>query len=211
MPHKYELSLIIKETDEKVTLSGELSDENKELLEEYLQYAKELLSTSFLQSGGGGQLSIDLNPESGMTVTTQLPPWDDVMAFLHRFRPILLQSEGTNFYKIYNVLAKVLDHPHFRLLLNQQRELFSGKLMQSGILINSEKVLFDWLNSHEYHRDKEKQEFIKNLHHMMPLDASKVIFLHLLTHKVIAVFNLAAFIRVVLGKQKSLNINPQQP
>ena len=70
-------------------------------------------------------------------------------------------------------------------------------------LVNSEKVLFDWLNSYEYRRDEEKREFTDRLDEALPLEASKVIFLSLLTDKAEAIFNVATLVRVVLGKQKS--------
>jgi hypothetical protein len=72
------------------------------------------------------------------------------------------------------------------------------------VILNSEKVLNDWLNSFEYHRDKEKRKFIESINEMFPLDASKVIFLGLLSDKVQAIRNIAIFTRVVVGKQKSV-------
>jgi hypothetical protein len=84
------------------------------------------------------------------------------------------------------------------------------QIRHNDVLINSEKILLDWLNSHEYHREKQKQELIDSLHRMIPLDASKVVFLRLLAYKAQGVFNLAALIRVVLGKQKSVNMKLRQ-
>jgi hypothetical protein len=217
MTHKYQLNLIIEDLGEDIPLSGEFSDDDWIILEEFVQYADELSNTKFIQSGKWGELKIEWDQEPSMKVSTKLPNWDDVIVFLHKFRPLLLQNERTNFYKVHNILAKELANAHFRNLLGQYHELYSGKLMQSGFqfrsndtLINSESILFDWLNSHEYHREKEKQEFIQNLHQMIPLDASKVIFLRQLVHKAIAVFNLAGLIRVVLGKQKSINMKLRQ-
>jgi hypothetical protein len=218
MSHKYELSIVADETGETVALSGEFSDVEWGLLEEFVLYAEEVFKTKFLQSGDWGQLSIQWNKDSGMEVATKLPPWDDVIVFLHKFRPILLQSEGTNFYKIHNLLAKKLDHPYFRNVLGQQHELYSGKRQQAvmqfssnEVVLNSEKMLLDWLNSHEYHKNKEKRELIESLHKMIPLDASKVIFLRLLADKAVAVYNLTALIRVVLGKQKQVDVKIRQP
>jgi len=92
-----------------------------------------------------------------------------------------------------------------------QREIYNGKRTQSAFqiksndtVLNSEKVLNDWLNSYEYHRDKEKRKFIESLHEMFPLEASKVIFLGLLSDKTQAIINVAKFIRVVVGKQESV-------
>jgi hypothetical protein len=218
MAHKYDLSFVVGETDETVSVQGEFSDSEWELLEEFVEHAEGVLTTKFFQSGDSGKLEIKWDENKNMSVTTDLPPWDDVVVFLHKFRPLLLQNERTNFYKIHNLLAKKLDHPYFRSLLAQQREVFSGKLSQSivqfrsnDVLINSEKILFDWLNSHEYHREKEKKEFIERLHKMIPLDASKVFFLRLLTDKAVATYNLTAFVRVVLGKQKQVSVKMRQP
>ncbi len=132
MPHRYELSLIIDETSENISPSGEFTDDEWELLEEFFQYAEELIKTNFIQSGNWGQLNIRWDERSNMTVRTDLPDWDEVVVFLHKFRPLLLQDERTNFYKIHNLLAKKLDHPRFRNLLRQQHRLYSGKTTQSA-------------------------------------------------------------------------------
>ena len=73
-------------------------------------------------------------------------------------------------------------------------------------ILNSDKVLNAWLNAYEYHRSDEKREFLEGLNEMLPLDASKVLFLGLLAVKMQAIHNIVALIRVVLGKQKSLEI-----
>ncbi len=209
MSHTYKLSLTKEETGEEITLAGEFSDEDWRHLEEFSQYAKELISTKFVQDGMPASLKLHWDANSGMSVLSRLPPWDDVTVFLHKFRPLGLQSESTYFYKICNLLTRELTHPYFRSMIDLQREIFSGKVMQAQfriqsdeVVLNSEKVLYDWLNAYEYHRDKEKREFIESLHTMLPLDASKVLFLSLLTEKTEAINNIAALIMVVIGKQK---------
>jgi len=218
MPQKYELSLINDETGETVSISGEFSDEEVKVLEAFVREADEVWNTDFIQTGEKGQLNIQWDRETGTKVSTVLPEWNQVIVFLYKFRPILLQNEKTNFYKIHNLLAKKLDHPHFRNSLGVQHELYSGKTAQAEfqiksneVLLNSEKVLFDWLNSHEYHRDEDKREFIESLHQMIPLDASKVIFLKLLLHKAIAARNVVDLIKVVLGKQKETSVTMKRP
>lgn len=213
MPQKYELSLINDETGETVSVSGEFSDEEVRVLEAFIKEADEVWNTDFIQTGEKGKLNIQWDHKTGTQISTVLPEWNQVVIFLHKFRPILLQNERTNFYKIHNLLAKKLDHPNFRNSLGVQHELYSGKTTQSEfqvrsneVLLNSEKVLFDWLNSHEYHREEDKREFIESLHQMIPLDASKVIFLRLLIHKALATIHLADLIRVVLRKQKEIAV-----
>jgi len=211
MTHEYKLKILLKDNDENISLSGKFEDEAWERLEEFTQYTEELLKTKFVQDGMSASLKISWNQDSGMVVSAKLPPWDDVMIFLYKFRPLGLQSESTYFFKICNILTKELMHPSFRSIIDEQREIFSGKRMQAQfqiqsdeIVLNSEKVLNDWLNAYEYHRDKEKREFIDSLHTMLPLEASKVIFLGLLTDKTRAINNIAALTRVVIGKQKSI-------
>ena len=211
MAHRYELTLAIEDTNEQVSISGRFADEDWECLDAFVQYADELLNTQLVRSGMSASLKISWEEGSGATISTKLPPWDDVIVFLHKFRPIGLQSESTDFYRICNILSKELAHTFFRSMLKEQRDIYSGKRLQAqfritsnDVLLNSEKVLYDWLNAYEYHRDKEKQEYIDSLHTMLPLDASRVMFLTLLTDKAEAIHNIAAFTRVVQGKQKAL-------
>lgn len=152
-----------------------------------------------------------------MQVSATLPPWDDVIVFLHKFRPIILQSESTYFHKICNILRKELKPPYLRAMIDLQRDVYSGKKLQTqyqirvdDVVLNSEKALNEWLNSYEYHRDKGKRTFIASLHTMFPLDASKAIFVNLLIDKAHAVYNMVALIRVVLSKQKSFEGRIQQ-
>jgi hypothetical protein len=164
------------------------------------------------------KLNMKGDRDSGIQGQTELPNWADVTVFLHKFRPLGLESESTYFYKICSILTKELTHPYFRSMISEQREIYSGKRAQkmfrvqsNDVVLNSEKVLYDWLNSYEYHRDKEKRQFIESLHQMLPLDASKVLFIGLLSAKAQAIFNIALLVRVILGKQRSLEGQIKMP
>lgn len=218
MPYEYKLTLTIKDTGEKVSLSGSVQEDTWNLLNEFLEYVEDLLNTKFVKNGMPASLNIKMEQGADMVVSTKLPDWDDVSVFLHKFRPLGLQSENTNFYKVCNILAKELTHPYFRNMIDEQREIYSGKRTQSmfrvqsnEVVLNSEKILYDWLNSFEYHRDKEKRQFIQSLHEMFPLDASKVLFLGLLSDKTQAIRNIAILVRVLVGKQKSLEGHVRLP
>lgn len=218
MPVKYDLHMTIDQTGEEISLFGEFADDEAGVLESFVEYTDDLRDTDFLQNGEQGNFSINWSRESGTEIRTQLPDWNRVMVFLYKFRPLLLNNEETNFYRIHNLLAKKLDHPYFRRSLGLQHALYSGKVSQSefqlrskDVLINSEKVLFDWLNSHEYHKDKAKKAFIEELHKLLPFDVSKVIFLRLLLHKAVAAVNVANLIRVLLGKQREITIAMPAP
>ena len=78
-------------------------------------------------------------------------------------------------------------------------------------LLNSEKVLQAYLNGFEYHRDKDKQAFLKELHQLIPLDASKVLFVGLLLDKASAILSLADLVAGVTGKQKEITFTIPSP
>jgi hypothetical protein len=211
MPYEYDLTLTLKATGETVSLKGSFPADSWNSLSEFLEYAEDLMNTKFVKEGAPAALNMQWDLDSGVKVQTQLPDWDDVTVFLHKFRPIGLESESTYFYKICSILGEQLAHPYVRNLIEEQREIYSGRraqksfsMQRNDVELNLDKVLYKWLNSYEYHRDKEKRKFIESLHdEVFSLDASKVIFLGLLSDKTEAIYNIAALVRVVLGKDNS--------
>ncbi len=210
MPYDYSLLLTIEDTGETVSQKGCFQAETWNTLNNFLEYTDELLKTKFVQSGMQSNLNIKWKQGSEIDVSTRLPDWDDVSAFLHKFRPLGLEKESTYFLRICNILAKELSHPHFRNMIDEQRDIFCGKRARSifmisinEVILNSEKVLHDWLNAYEYHRDIDKREFIERLHEVFPLDGLKVLFLYLLSEKTQAIYNIAVLVSVVVGKQKT--------
>jgi hypothetical protein len=212
MPYEFSLTITVQETGETVSQKGCFQADSWDTLNHYLEYTDDLLKTRFVQDGMQSELRINWNQDMGMVVSSELPNWDDVTVFLHKFRPLGLENESTYFYKICSILTKELKHPYIRNLVEEQRDLFSGKHAQSickisynDVILNSEKVLYDWLNSYEYHRNIEKRNFIDSLHEIFPLNASKVLFIGLLSNKTQAINNIAVFVRVLTGKQKSFD------
>ncbi|HKZ76817.1 MAG TPA: hypothetical protein VJ124_00730, partial [Pyrinomonadaceae bacterium] len=68
MPIPYDLTLQIDETGDTASLSGELSDSEAQLLQDFVQYSKEVLSTDFIQRGQYGQLEINWKQGSGAEI-----------------------------------------------------------------------------------------------------------------------------------------------
>ena len=213
MPRSFSISVIDNKTNERTKVSGILDDTECDLFERFEGYAEDLFTTKLAQGGAQSSLNIRYSQEDGLAFSTELPPWDDVIVFLHRFRPILLQGEPTHFNRICNLLERRLENAQLRASLSAWRSMYSGKQLQSYFkissndeILNSEKVLQDWLNAYEFHRDQDKKKLIDDLHAGFPLEASKVLFMGMLRDKLTAVAGLAAIIRVIMGRQDRITI-----
>jgi hypothetical protein len=117
-------------------------------------------------------------------VDSQLPPDDDLAAFLHRMRPFLLQKESTSFITICKILDWRLEDVILRAVVERQRCLYSGKEFQSEVritsnatLLNDDKIVLKWLNAYEFHRDKSNRAELDALHQIIPLQHMRAIFI----------------------------------
>ncbi|MFV2073635.1 MAG: hypothetical protein ACC742_13395 [Thermoanaerobaculales bacterium] len=169
MPLNTAITIAFGETGHRVSIAGEFSDDEWPVLRDFVSYARELNRCRFVQGKRGSGLNIKWSQGKGVTYNVMLPPEDEFAAFLHRLRPFLLNNEPTYFHKIFKLLARRLDNKQFRLLIRPYKEAFSGKLMQSHmqitsdeIVLNSERILNDWLNGFEYHRDEKRPNTFRN-------------------------------------------------
>lgn len=206
---KFEVLFSNEQAGAEERIVGEFTEEEHEVLVDFMRFSEELYNGPFLRSRNFGSAKIGHTAGEALTVEVDLPNWDEVMVFLHRLRPLILESERTSFYKVRTLIGYRARHPQVQMMLDSQKDIYSGKRDQRIIqirsndeLVNSEKVLQSYLNGFEYHRDKGKQKFIENLHQMLPLDFSKVIFVGLLIEKAKAIFSLANLVAVITGKTK---------
>lgn len=210
MPKVFKLSFHA-EGIEPISVEGELSDSEHSALNQYLHQFDDLSQCRPLQEGFPCNTHVKWDKESGFKVEAELPNRDTLSILLHRMRPFILQDEPASFIKITGVLGKKLDNPFLRRLLREQRELYDGsksqqlmRLSSGDIVINSEKVLSDWLNSHEYHRDPDKRKSIDDLFARTPGDLMKAMLVSLVVDKIQAVRNIASVVALVLGKNDTL-------
>jgi len=212
MAHKVGLKLTDPNTGNTSKLIIEFTDNELAQLQSYLNYVIELHATRFVKNCSGVKLNFKWDKDIGISWSVKTPPEDDLFAFLHRMRPLILEKEPCNFQKIRKMIERKLQNsipPILPFLL----DLFSGKSMQRQIvmisndhIINSDKMLFNWLNAHEYHRDRDKQKFLEELHKIMPLEWSRGVFVNLLIDKAKAIFMLADFVKLILGERESISI-----
>lgn len=203
----------IRETGETHQVVFSFPEEEVALLSEFLEEAGSIAEIPVIRAGLDSSLHIAWSKEEGVRIDLSLPPLADLAAVLHKLRPFILKKEPFSFEQICGILGRRIESPFVRKLLKQEREIFSGKRMQTqvqltsqDIVINSEATLMTWLNSHEYHRDREKAADLDRLHQIFPLEVSKSLFVMLLRHKVDAILGLAELVKLALRKQESLTV-----
>lgn len=210
-PRRFEVRFFNDSTGQEEKIAGEFREDEHEVLVDFMTFVDELHSAPLFRNGSTGSAKMGQKAGEPLKFEVVLPHWPDVIVFIHLLRPLILEMERTSFYKVRSLIGKHTRHSTLQGLLNNQKELFSGKNHQrtiqfrsNDILINSEKVLQSYLNGFEYHRDKDEMKFIESLHQMLPLDFSKVIFVGLLIDKAKAIFSLAELVAVITGKTKEI-------
>jgi len=210
MPMPFELIMKIGDHPD-VVICGEFADAEKMMLQQYLEQYDILTKSKLLREGFTCNISVKAAKGSDMEVKASLPDNDTLSILLHRLRPFILKGEPASFVKVCSVIGKRIDNPSLRQLISEQRNLYNGhtsqrlmKVTLNDQVINSEKMLYDWLNSHEYHRDLDKQEVIDKLFGHTPSDLMRGILMSMLVDKFQAIQNIAAFVAVIFGKSKSL-------
>ena len=192
--------------DEVIYLSGEMNARDYERLEDFAEYARVLLNSRFVRENMKPSFKIRQETGKNLEIEATFPPENEVKIFLYDYRPIGLQDESTYFYKVCSILSKYLDHDFAREYISKQRKIFQGeeltfKTQARSTILNSDKFLNDWLNGFKYHRDKDKQKAIRELHLVIPQELIEVGFFHLLSQKARAIHNLAGLNQVIIGKQ----------
>ena len=192
-------------------VAADFEDEDIALFEDYIANTERLLESTIVRDGMLGNLKFNYDQAEGFSYEVNLPSEDSIVALLHRLRLIILQDERSSYNTITGILRRRFDNTRIRSMIKSQRKIYDGRNLQNtvqvlsnGVIINSEKTLFDWLNAFEYHNDKAKIEEIKNLHQLMPLDTSRAIFLMLLTEKVKSIVEIAKFLGLLLGNIDTL-------
>lgn len=198
-------------------LEAVFDKEEIDILEAYLQQTEELRRTRLIQRGLTPSLNIKWTKEEGFSVETQLPPEDDLLALLHRIRPFILKQEYASFEKTTSLLRKKFKSQRFQHFLKYFRHMYQGKQIESimsmsvnGLNMNSEKLMVDWLNSYEYHRDQDKKKKLKPVFEILSHDGAKALFFMFVVDKVKAILSLSSLINLMLekGDVKSLHFDP---
>lgn len=223
MPELVSLKLIIEPDKGETIITSSFSDEEWETMSLFLDEWEAISKTRLVRDGDGwGNGTLGWHIEKGLYCKAELPDRARLTEFLHSFRPVYLEEERTNFNKVRAILKRRMDNQPLRAILDKCQNLYTGKVFQSQIgvlvqrqlptqkqgqvklevkevIVNSDEVLKQWLYGREYHRDELRKAFLKHLHSTIPEEFAMVIYLGLLRDKMLAVCNVANFIKLMRG------------
>lgn len=193
---------------EMLVEEGEFSDADTVKLAAFLDQYEAVAASPALSSGLPCSIQLKWDAERA-SVVTEIPDTDTVGLLLHRMRPFILQNEPASFLAVASLIGRQVELPAIRDLLARLRREFDGRAFRetiqidvNDIMLNSDRTLMDWLNSHEYHRDPEKREVIQQLLNSFPGELARAVFISMLIDKLRACVNLAKLVAVILNRQK---------
>jgi hypothetical protein len=221
MPTPFELTLQ-REGRTDVIVRGTFSDEETVILHRYLeQYDRFAESKPFRE---GVPLDVGIHVTNGeVKIESELPDNDTLDILLQRLRPFILKKQYSSFVTVTALLKRRVVDVQVRQMLDEQTELYDGRhsrrlmtLTSNEGIVNSEKVLYAWLNSHEYHDDQDKREAIDSLFDRLSRPLFRGILVGMLLNKVDAIKHVASFVAVLLGRHNNLvitsrDVRPSEP
>ncbi len=210
MSKKYQFIFQV-EGQSPLQIEGEFLNDEFEILEMFLQQYAELSKSGPLQRGLSCHVVLNFNEIEGLSSKGDLPSKDDLSILLHLLRPFILNNEPASFNRVCGILKKQFSNPNLRILISQEQEVYTGQRLQriikissDEVIVNSEKVLSDWLNSYQYHRDLSKRQTIDKLFEYIPKDFFKGLLVCLVFDKIDAIRDIVKIIRTLFGEEPTL-------
>ena len=193
----------------------DFDEEDWRLLGDFLEYSDEAHRTRFMHELNSYQSSFHLRPDGHVRNAGVVPDDEALKSFLHLYRPIILKREPTSFINVRSLLARAIDHPHFRRSLKAWRAQFDGNVLRElcslkhdELILTAESFLNLYLNAYEYHRDADKRERLSGFAAAFDPDARKALLVLLLKLKITAVSSLRSIVRQ-LTQHRCRAANPQ--
>jgi hypothetical protein len=204
MPHQFKVT--VTENGQSEQLAGEFPDEEWDPIKQYLDCSYRLSRCRIAVTQKDLKLHVSAKIGEPTVFTAQLPPEDDIAAFLHCMRPFILDREPTNFLKVRNILRRRLALPAAQKHLDQLKDLYSGKDFpaiitvgtDSGTLsLTSDEAITKWLNAAgagTYHQDGDKGAELQAMYKIFPKESAQVLFLGVLLGRAAAIGKMGALI-----------------
>lgn len=190
---------------------GQFSAADTAVLQAFLEQYEEIAASPTLNSGLPCSINLTWQGEQA-TAEADLPDADTIGLLLHRMRPFVLQNEPASFLAVAALIGRDIELQPIRDILGRLRRDFDGRTFRdtiridiNDIMLNSDRTLMDWLNSHEYHRDPGKREAVQELLNAFPGDLARGVFVSMVIDKMRACADLAKLVAVLLNKQAQLD------
>lgn len=147
---------------------------DREILRLYVEQMERLTGTKVGSAGNTYDLTIGWKEGEPLTIDTRLPDDEELAAFLLAFRPMYLEGEATNFYRVASIVYRVLEskdpqHPlkeemakarhHFGTVLDKP----SARIVYNDEVITPRKMIDLWFNAFYFHKDLSKREDFERL------------------------------------------------
>jgi hypothetical protein len=217
MSRSFEITMKLEGRND-VVVRGEFTEHEHRTLLQYLDQYDQLGQSKPLREGFPCEMSVKWKQGSELCVEASLPDNDTLGILLHRLRPFILTKEPASYIAVSGIVGRRVENVHLRQLLGRQRMLYDGRQFQqvvriasNDMIVNSERVLSDWLNSHEYHRDPDKRKAVEALFARIPGELMRCILISMLVDKVQAIRNVASLVAVLLGRSESLTFKAYEP
>src|SRR3954470_21953763 len=95
----------------------DIRDDEMATLIAFADSADELSAAGILQKDLRVHIEIKFDAEKGVQISGNMPDSDAVAALLHRVRPFVLVSEPMSYLSVRNILARRIDNPIMRQIL----------------------------------------------------------------------------------------------
>ncbi len=194
-------------------ITGNLSNEFKDVLVRFAQYAKELGECEYIQSPKQATFNFKWEVGKGHSSNPTLPEMSVCDSFIYRLRPFVLNDESTNYLRVLKQTGKMLQDPTVHKMMKDLRHYWDGRKIrelftlsdETGVL-NNDAMTMKYLHAFEYHRNQEKAAKFKSLQEMFGTDGLRAFYLLLLADKAKAIFQLSYLIEVILGTRSHSKI-----
>jgi len=207
-----DVSLTIRQSDgsPEIPLKGSLSDEDVATLEAFIRYTDELDSVRLVKSGFQFSYRVQMD-ETKTILSAKHPEDEELMAVLHRLRPLVLSKEHASFERVSGILGRTFKDDRFHAVLKQIRVTYDcaepglPRFISNDVVLNSRDLLFVWLNAYEYHRDLDKQATLEKILGHAPDVFVRQALLMAINGLILGVRALAGLAETVLGRRNTFS------
>jgi len=197
-------TLTFRESEFGPASTAEFQDFPHELwgiFSDFIRYSNSAHRTRFAKELSSYKTSFHI-PNSGIIRNDGIVPDDEALsAFLHKYRPIILKNERTEFTNVCTHLIRHIENPTFTNVVKEWKREYSGKSIrdvceigQGDLLLTGESFLNTYLNAFEYHRDKKYRDKLATFQKSFAPEAQRGLVTLLLTFKFSAVCRLRKMI-----------------